>query len=123
MVYNDIVDVGPLDFAATPLSKEKVFERADIVSLHVPLTDLTQSLIGVSALAHFKPGSFLINTSRGAVIDAHAVRDALVEGRLAGAAIDVFDPEPPPLDHPLVTGPNTILTPHIAHGRWMHRSG
>jgi D-3-phosphoglycerate dehydrogenase len=61
-----------------------------------------------------RPATYLINTSRGPVVDAAALADALKGGRLAGAAIDVFDPEPPPMDHPLRSAPNCVLTPHIA---------
>ena len=111
--FNDIVDVGPLDFPATPVTKSELYKKADIITLHVPLTDKTRSLIDATVLAECKPGACLINTSRGAVIDARAVADALHDGRLAGAAFDVFDPEPPPPDHPLLTAPNTLLTPHI----------
>jgi len=113
IVYNDIVDVEALEVSAPSVSKAALYQRADIVTLHVPLTDTTRGLINDEALSLFKSGSYLINASRGAVIDASAVARALSEGRLAGAAIDVFDPEPPPPDHPLLTAPNTLLTPHI----------
>ena len=113
VLYNDIIDVGEMDFAATPVEKQELFAHADIVSLHVPLADQTRGLIDESALALFKHGSILINTSRGAVVDGVAVSDALLSGALGGAALDVFDPEPLPSDHPLMTTPNTIFTPHI----------
>lgn len=113
VLYNDIVDVGPFEFPAASLAKEELFRRADIVSLHVPLTDETRSLIDEAALEQFKPGAYLINTARGEVMDAQAVARALEKGRLAGAGIDVFDTEPPPLDHPLLTAPHTIVTPHL----------
>jgi len=113
VVYNDIVDVGPFEFPAVPLSKHELYACSDVVTLHVPLTDGTRLLIDADALRHFRPGSYLINTARGAVVEAHAVAAALRDGRLAGAGFDVFDREPPPLDHPLLTAPNTILTPHL----------
>ena len=113
VLYNDILDVGPTDFTATPVEKTTLFGRADIVSLHVPLTDQTRGLIDESALVRFKRGSILFNTSRGAVVDGVAVAGALQSGALYGAALDVFDPEPLPSDHPLMTAPNTIFTPHI----------
>ena len=113
VLYDDIIDVKPTDFAATPVEKPELLGRADIVSLHVPLTDQTRGLIDASALARFKRGSILINTSRGAVVDGVAVAGALQGGALGGAALDVFDPEPLPPDHPLMTAPNTIFTPHI----------
>ncbi len=112
VVYNDIVAIAPLDFAAEPVSKPELYTAADVVTLHVTLTDLTRGLIDAAVLARFKPTTTLINTARGAVLDAAAVAGALRDGRLAGAAIDVFDPEPPPRDHPLRNAPNVILSPH-----------
>lgn len=113
IVYNDIVPVGPLDFEATALSKLELYGRADVVSLHVPLTEDTRHLIDDSVLALFKRGAYLINTSRGAVVDGRALAKALSQGRLGAAALDVFDPEPLPADHPLLSAPNTLFTPHI----------
>ncbi len=94
---------------------EDLLKRSDIVSLHCPLTDETQNLIGKKQLACMKKSGILINTARGAVVDSHALAEALEEGRIAGAACDVFEQEPP-LDqqHPLLHCPNIILTPHIA---------
>ena len=113
VVYNDIVEPGLLDFVASPLEKEPLYRRADVVSLHVPLTDLTFGLINDETLAQFKTEAILINTARGAVVDGIALARVLSAGRLAGAALDVFDPEPLPEDHPLMTAPNTLFTPHI----------
>ncbi len=113
VLYNDIVEPGHVDFAATSVSKERLFREADVVSLHVPLTPRTRGLIQEETLATFNPGAILINTSRGAVVDGAALARALESGSLLGAGLDVFDPEPPPPDHPLLTAPNTILTPHI----------
>ncbi|MCK4625874.1 MAG: 3-phosphoglycerate dehydrogenase [Phycisphaerae bacterium] len=112
VVYNDIIEVGPLDFPAEPMPKAQVYAAADIVTLHVTLTSLTRGMIDARALAHFRPATTLIDTARGAILDAEAVSAALHEGRLAGAAIDVFEPEPPPKGHPLLTAPNVILSPH-----------
>lgn len=119
VLYNDIVQPEPLDFAATPATKAQIYHEADLISLHVPLTDETRHLIDDAALAEFKRGAFLINTSRGAVVDSDALARALTAGKLAGAALDVFDPEPPPTDHPLMAAPNTLFTPHI--GARTHR--
>jgi phosphoglycerate dehydrogenase-like enzyme len=115
VIYHDIREVGPLPFAAQPCGRaEEVYAQADIVSLHVPLTPLTRGMINAEALSRFKAGACLINTSRGPVVEAQALADALRSGRLSAAAIDVFSPEPPPSDHPLWSAPNCILTPHIA---------
>ncbi|MGD2107792.1 MAG: hydroxyacid dehydrogenase [Phycisphaerae bacterium] len=113
IVYNDIVEPGLTDFVAVSAQKDELYRTADVVSLHVPLTDKTRHLINESSLATFKRGAFLINTSRGAVVDEAAVARALEEGHLAGAAFDVFDPEPPQEYSPLLRAPNTLLTPHI----------
>ncbi len=113
ILYNDILDAHPLDFEATPTDKARLYRQADVVSLHVPLTERTRRLIDGEALTQFKRGSFLINTARGAVVDSAALADALESGHLAGAALDVFDPEPLPEGHPLLTAPNTLFTPHV----------
>jgi D-3-phosphoglycerate dehydrogenase len=115
VIYYDIRDVGPLKFAAAAqASAEAVYQQADVITMHVPLTPKTNGMINAKSLSRFKPGSFLVNTSRGPVVNAAALADALKAGKLAGAAIDVFDPEPPPPDHPLFSAPNCILTPHVA---------
>ena len=113
ILYNDILDAQSLDFDATPTDKAQLFRQADVVSLHVPLTEQTRRLIDGEALTRFKRGSFLINTARGAVVDSVALADALESGQLAGAALDVFDPEPLPKGHPLLTAPHTLFTPHV----------
>ncbi len=114
VLYNDIVDVGPLDFPAESVDKARLYAESDIVSLHVPLTDQTRGMIGAIELALFKPGALLINTARGAVVNEYALAQALIEQRLGGAGIDVFDQEPLPQGHPLLAAPHTLLTPHIA---------
>jgi D-3-phosphoglycerate dehydrogenase len=86
--------------------------RSDVVTVHVPVTRATRGLIGREALAAMKPGAFLLNVARGGVVDEAAVADALRDGRLAGAAFDVFEQEPP-VDSPLLEAPNTVLTPHL----------
>ncbi|MCH7807668.1 MAG: hydroxyacid dehydrogenase [Planctomycetes bacterium] len=113
ILYNDIVDPGPLDFEAEEVTKEELYRRSDIVTLHVPLTPLTRGLIDERALALFGEGSILLNTSRGAVVDSEALAGGLVRGVLGGAGLDVFDPEPLPAGHPLLTAPNTVFTPHL----------
>ncbi len=120
ILYNDIVLPGWLDFVAESRTKESVYAEADVVSLHVPLTPETRNLIGATALTQFKPGAYVINTSRGAIVDAAAVSQALSSRRLGGFATDVFDVEPPPANHPLLSAPHTIFTPHI--GAKTHRA-
>ncbi len=94
---------------------EEVLKRSDIVSLHCPLTPETKGMIGREQIGLMKKGAFLVNTARGGVLDSTALSEALQEGRLGGAACDVFETEPPlPTEHPLLHCPNTIVTPHIA---------
>jgi len=93
---------------------DELLGASDVVCLTLPLSSETRHLIGSAALARMKDGAYLINVSRGALIDSEAVADALESGRLAGYAADVFDPEPPPRDHRLFAFENTVLTPHMA---------
>lgn len=93
---------------------EELLSQADVVTLHVPLTDETRRFIDARALAQMKPGAFLINTSRGGVIDEPALAHALTEGTLGGAGIDVYADEPPGSQHPFLSAPRILLTPHVA---------
>jgi D-3-phosphoglycerate dehydrogenase len=113
VLYNDIASIRPPGFPAQAVAKQDLYRQSDIVSLHVPLTEATRGLIDREALAQFKTDAILINTARGAVVDSTALAAALRDGRLAGAGLDVFDPEPLPLHHPLLSAPNTLFTPHI----------
>jgi phosphoglycerate dehydrogenase-like enzyme len=96
----------------------ELLSGSDIVSLHVPLDDSTRGMIGVRELALMKPSGILINTSRGPVIDERALYAALSAGRLFGAGLDVFDPEPPPASNPLLKLDNVVLTAHFAGPTW-----
>lgn len=113
VVYNDILEIESTSVPADAMSKDTLFAEADVVSLHVPLTAETRRLINANSLAGMKEGTLVINTARGGVVDAQALADMLHCGQISGAAIDVFDPEPPGDDHPLLHAPNCILTPHI----------
>jgi D-3-phosphoglycerate dehydrogenase len=92
---------------------EPVLERADVLSLHVPLTDSTRGMIDADALARMKEGAFLVNVARGGVVDEAALAEALTSGRLAGAALDVFESEPLEAESPLREAPNLVMTPHL----------
>ncbi len=92
---------------------ELLLEQSDFVSLHCPLTPQTHHLIDRAALARMRPNAILINTARGQVVDHAALREALTNGTIGGAALDVTDPEPLPAGHPLRSAPNLIVTPHI----------
>jgi glyoxylate reductase len=93
---------------------EELLERSDFVTLHCPLTPETRGLIDTDALRRMKPTAYLVNTARGPVVDTEALASALSAGELAGAALDVTDPEPLPGDHPLLDAPNLLVVPHIA---------
>ena len=92
---------------------EELLERSDFVSLHCPLTPETRHLIDTAALERMKPTALLINTARGPIVDAAALERALQERAIAGAALDVTDPEPLPADHPLLQAPNLLIVPHV----------
>ncbi len=93
---------------------DELFARSDIVSLHCPATVETTGLVNQARLSLMKPEALLVNTARGQLIDEAALARALAEGRLGGAALDVLSQEPPPLDHPLLSAPRCLLTPHLA---------
>jgi D-3-phosphoglycerate dehydrogenase len=92
---------------------EQVLREADVLSLHVPLTDKTRGMLGDAELGLLKPSAVIVNAARGGVMDEAALLRRLSEGKLAGAALDVFDQEPLPADHPLRRLPNVVLTPHL----------
>jgi phosphoglycerate dehydrogenase-like enzyme len=115
VLYNDLEDVrAHLDFPATAVDKPTLYQSSDVLSIHVDMRAGNENMVGRDQLELMKRGSLLINTSRGEVLDVHAVAEALKSQRLAGAALDVFYPEPPKADFPLLGMKNVILTPHIA---------
>ncbi len=91
-----------------------LLEKSDFVSVHVPMSEETRHIIGAAELDRMKSGAFLINCSRGGTVDPAALYEALSTGKIAGAALDVTDPEPVPMDDPLLTLPNLVVTPHIS---------
>jgi D-3-phosphoglycerate dehydrogenase len=100
--------------AVSYVDLDELLARSDLVTLHLPLLPETRGLIGRDAFARMRPGSYFFNLSRGPLVDEEALAEALRSGHLAGAASDVFENEPPPLDGPLLQAPNLILTPHVA---------
>ncbi len=100
---------------ARAVGKRELFAGSDVVSVHMKLGPATAGLVGEAELRAMRPGGYLVNTSRGPLVDEAALVTALREGWIAGAGLDVFDQEPLPADHPLRTVPNTVLTPHIGY--------
>jgi len=93
---------------------ETLFKESDFLTIHTPLTQETRHIVNKDTLALMKPTAYVINTARGPMVDSEALAEALRNGVIAGAGIDVYDVEPPPPDHPLFSAPNVILTPHLA---------
>ncbi len=102
------------ELGAPFVARDELLQTSDVVSIHLKLTEQTRGLIGSRELALMKPGSILVNTARGAIVDTAALVQALHSGHLGGAGIDVFDTEPLPADHPLLACEQVVLTPHVA---------
>jgi len=115
VIYYDPKEKEPdPDLRATQVNFETLLEESDFISLHTPLTPDTRHLIDSEALSKMKPNAVLVNTSRGPVVDMDALYETLKEGRIFGAGLDVTEPEPLPLDSPLLTLSNVVIVPHIA---------
>jgi len=99
----------------TWVSKRELFEQADVLSIHLVLSDRSRGLVGAEALSWMKPTAHLVNTARGPIVDEAALIDALANGRLAGAALDVYAQEPLPAGHPFRQLPNVLATPHVGY--------
>ena len=114
--YNtvELPDEVQRDLNAHPVEFEELLRESDIVSLHVPLTRRTRSMISDRELAMMKPTSYLVNTCRGPVVDEKALHRALTSGLIAGAGLDVLEAEPTPVDNPLFDLDNVLITPHMA---------
>jgi phosphoglycerate dehydrogenase-like enzyme len=100
---------------------DELLAQSDFISLHTPLMSATRGLIDKDAFQKMKPTAILINTSRGPVVDTTALHHALQSGQIAGAALDVTDPEPLPPDHALYRLPNCLIVPHIGSATWNTR--
>lgn len=95
-------------------SVEELVKEADVVSVHIPLTETTRGTFDSGLFARFKPGAVFVNTARGGLVDLDALVDALDSGQLMSAGLDVTEPEPLPPDHPLLARDDVIVTPHVA---------
>ncbi|MFL6566275.1 MAG: NAD(P)-dependent oxidoreductase, partial [Burkholderiales bacterium] len=100
---------------AKRVERDELLARSDVVTIHLVLSERTRGLIGERELARMKPTAFLVNTSRGPIVDEAALASALKNGKIAGAGVDVYDAEPIGPDHPLLAAPNTVLTPHLGY--------
>lgn len=114
VLANDVTLPTNLPEDVFSVDLDDLFRQSDVVSLHCPLTAATRHLVNAQRLAIMKPTAFLVNTSRGPLVDEEALAEALNAGRLAGAGLDVLSAEPPPADNPLLTAKNCCITPHIA---------
>jgi D-3-phosphoglycerate dehydrogenase len=116
VLYYDVADYPEAEksIGATKVELDRLLAEADFVSLHAPLVPGTQGLIGEAALRRMKPSAFLINTARGPIVDQAALVRALEQGWIAGAGLDVYDPEPLPADSPLLRMDQVVLSPHMA---------
>jgi phosphoglycerate dehydrogenase-like enzyme len=103
------------EHGVTAVSKEDLFARADVLSIHLVLSDRSRGLVGAAELAAMKPTAILVNTSRGPIVDEDALLDALRRKEIGCAALDVYNTEPLPADHPLRSLDNTVLTPHVGY--------
>jgi phosphoglycerate dehydrogenase-like enzyme len=103
------------EVGATLVAKDELLARSDVVSIHLVLGDRSRGLLGARELALMKPTAYLINTSRGPIVNEAALVAAVRQGKIAGAGLDVYDEEPLPLDHPLRNLPNTVITPHLGY--------
>jgi phosphoglycerate dehydrogenase-like enzyme len=116
VVYHDVYRREDLEeeLGMEYASREEVLREADLISLHVPYTPETRHMVGAEELASMKDGVYIVNTARGRIIDQQALVEALEAGKVAGAALDVFEEEPLDPGNPLATMDNVILTPHLA---------
>ena len=114
IAFDPLIAPGQTIEGVEIVSFEDVLKRSHFITVHTPLTPETEGMIGTDEFAMMMPGSIIVNCARGGIINEHALADALKSGHLAGAGLDVVEPTPPPDDHPLLSAPNVIITPHTA---------
>jgi phosphoglycerate dehydrogenase-like enzyme len=110
-----LTDERAAEVGVRRLERDELFATSDVVTVHLVLSDRTRGLIGRDEFERMKAGAYLVNTSRGPIVDEPALLEALSDGRIAGAGLDVFDQEPLPADHPLRREPRAVLTPHLGY--------
>jgi phosphoglycerate dehydrogenase-like enzyme len=103
------------EVGAMRVDKAALMAEADVLTLHIVLSERSRGIVGAEDIARMKRSAVVVNTSRGPLIDQAALIAALREGRIAGAGLDVYDQEPLPPDHPILSAPNTVLTPHLGY--------
>ena len=111
----NLTDERAAEHGVRRVEREELFATSDVVTVHLLWSKRTRGLIGAADFARMKPTAVFINTSRGPIVEEHALVDALWNGTIAGAGIDVYDQEPLPADHPMRTLPRTVLTPHLGY--------
>ena len=123
VIYHDLIrrERYEEEYGVEYVGFDELLERSDILTVHVDLNPSSRSIFGANEFEKMKPTSVIVNTSRGPVINEPALIDALREGKIGGAALDVFETEPTPLDNPLLSMPNVLATPHIASASWETR--
>jgi lactate dehydrogenase-like 2-hydroxyacid dehydrogenase len=122
-VYHDVVERPSLEerYGVKRVDLDTLLRTSDIITVHVPLMPSTRGMISAVELGKMKPSAVVVNTSRGPVIDEKALTEALKRGQIRGAALDVFEEEPTPLDNPLLELDNVVVTPHCASATWETR--
>ena len=113
LAHDPHIDAAPV---GRLVELEEIWSSADVVSLHAPATDATRHLVNAASLAAMRRGVVIVNCARGALVDQDALLAALESGHVAGAGLDVTDPEPLPADHPLLGRDDVLVTPHVASG-------
>jgi phosphoglycerate dehydrogenase-like enzyme len=111
----NLTDAAAKEASAERVTKEDLFRQSDVITIHYKLSDRSTGLVGAAEIGLMKRTAYLVNTSRGPIVDAGALMDALKAGRIAGAGLDVYDTEPLPQDHSLRSCPRTVLTPHLGY--------